>query len=632
MCGIVGIINHHAASDAKSLIRRMTNSMVHRGPDGSGEFLTEEVAIGHRRLAVIDLENGTQPIFNEDGTIAVVLNGEIYNYLKLRQELESRGHIFKTQTDTEVLVHLYEELGGECVAMLEGMFAFAIYNSRNRRVLLARDRMGKKPLFYFMYGDTLVFASELETLRQHPQMPRELDSNAVSDFLSLHYIPSPNTIYRNVRKLPPAHQLEFRLNDGTISIRGYWHLDYSLKTEMPFEEAAKELRSLVEKAVEKRLIADVPVGTFLSGGIDSTVITALTTKLRGNQDTDAFTIGFEESAYDERGFATQAAESINADSGGRLRHHVNVVNPCDFSLLEKLVIRSGEPYADASLLPTFLLSEFAKSKITVALSGDGADEMFSGYERYLAMKYARYADVLPRFLRSPLCLTGAACLPDAGERSLSGRLRRTLKLLSERHEERYFKLLDHCPQTNKRQLFGEKLHPSAEHNSAELFEALQWELTAPDRLERLAEMDVHSYLCNDILPKVDTASMAAGLEVRSPFLDKDVVEFAAKLPLEYKLAGNSRKHILKAAFADLVPPAIARRRKKGFGVPVSDWLRGEWSNLAEDAIFDGVLIRDGYFQEKPLRALWRAHQSGDTDAGYLLWGTLILALFLNSNH
>ncbi len=631
MCGISGIINHHAGPDAEPFLRTMCDELRHRGPDGEGYFCDADVALGHRRLAVIDVAGGAQPISGENGEVTVVLNGEIYNYKELRKVLEERGHCFRTETDAEVVVHLYEELGPGCVPMLDGMFSLAVYNSRTRRALLARDRFGKKPLFYFMSGDTLVFASELAALARHPGMPRELDPDAVSDYFSFLCVPGPNTIYRNVRKLAPAHLLELRLNDGTVSIRSYWHLDYSLKQEIPFDEAAAELRRLLEKAVEKRLMADVPVGTFLSGGIDSTIVTALAVKLRG-EPTPAFTIGFNNPRYDEREAARSAAAAIEARNPGRLLTREKVVEPCDFGLLEELVRHFGEPFADASMLPTALLACFAHGEITVALSGDGADEVFSGYDRYLAMRCSFRADLLPELLRRPLCRIAAAALPDCGERSFSGRLRRLMHVFATPAGRRYFALMDRAPQTLKNRLFGERLEAAAKRRSIEAFESIQWELSASDRVERLSELDLRTYLPNDILPKADICSMAASLEVRSPFLDREVVEFAAKLPQSYKLSGGSRKHILKAACSDLLAADQTRRGKRGFGVPVADWLRGPWKRKAEEALFESQLCLDGYFREDAVRSLWRDHQSGRRDRSYQLWSLLIFSLFLNNNN
>ncbi|MBS1371680.1 MAG: asparagine synthase (glutamine-hydrolyzing) [Lentisphaeria bacterium] len=631
MCGIAGIVNHRGDPAAGEIIAAMNAAQTHRGPDASGTYFDDQVALGHRRLSVIDLENGNQPFTNEDGTVVAVFNGEIYNFRRLRDELTARGHTFRSSADTEVIVHLYEELGGECTRLLEGMFAFAVYNAKTRRLLLARDRLGQKPLLYFMTNGTLVFASEFPALKCHPEMPAELDVNAVSDYLSFQYVPGPGTIYRNVHKLAPGHQLEFRLNDCTTSIRSYWRLDYSLKLTEPFEEAARTLRNLVEKSVERRLVADVPVGTFLSGGVDSTIITAVAAAKRHPGKTNAYTIGFSDAKYDERPFASKAADSINRRIGGGLLQREQVVDAGDFTLLEKLCAHCGEPYADASILPTALLSEFAASEVRVALSGDGADEVFCGYERYLALRYASRFSLLPGFLQRPLLSTAGALVPDGGERTVSGRLRRFLRVMAAAPEQRYFTLLDRCGMPLKRALFGEKLRSAANRNSAELFDSLQWELTSADRTERLSELDLHTYLPGDILTKVDIASMAYSLEVRSPFFDREVVEFAARLPLSCKLHGSKRKHILCEAFKDLLPREIVNRPKKGFGVPVASYLRGEWHNLAEQALFDGKLCGDGYFRRETVMGLWKEHESEKRDHSYLLWSLLIFSLFLERN-
>ena len=629
MCGIAGIINHHGG-DIKDILREMSRAMSHRGPDGEGEFYDGCCAFAHRRLAVIDPENGSQPIFNEDGTVAAILNGEIYNYRELRSDLERRGHQFKTRSDAEVIPHLYEEFGSSFVNKLDGMFALAVYSAKNSRLLLVRDRMGKKPLFYFMSGDTLVFASTLNALKKHPAMPRKTDLRAVSDFLSLHYIPCPNTIYRDVHQLPPAYLLEYHIRELTLSIRGYWHLDYSLKTELSFEEASAELRRLIEKAVEKRLISDVPLGSFLSGGVDSTVITALAAKLRPDAPLNCYHIGFPDPVYDETEYARSAAESLRRKFGDHICFHTKRIEPGDFALLEKMASHIGQPFGDASILPSALLSSFAGNDITVALSGDGADEVFAGYERYLALGLAARADILPNRFRKLLFLAAAAILPDNGERSRCGRIRRMLSCMAVPSSQRYLTILDRFPQKRRKVLFGERMQALLNRPGSEYFDSLQWELSSVDAIEKFSELDMHSYLPNDILPKVDTASMAYALEVRSPFLDREVVEFAAALPLSYKLCGSSRKHILKNAFADLLPEKVAGRAKKGFGVPVSRWLRNEWKSLAGEVIFDRKFMDAGYFSREALETVWGNHQTGKEDAGYLLWGILNFALFINA--
>ncbi len=629
MCGIAGIINPQVTPDATNIVRRMCDCLAHRGPDGSGIHQSSTAILGHRRLAIIDPTRGAQPITNEDGSVVAVFNGEIYNFRTLREKLEQQGHQFKTDTDSEVIVHLYEEHGSDFVRMLDGMFAFAVCNTKTHQVLLARDPLGKKPLVYFTAGKSLVFASEINALACHPGMPRQLDATAISDFLSFHYIPSPGSIYREVHKLPPGHFMEIKLEAETMQIHPYWRLNYSNKLQgMSFTDAAHELRRLVERSVEKRLMSDVPLGTFLSGGLDSTIITALTTRLRGTEETHAFTIGFEVDAYDERSWAAQAAQFINQQTNGKLRCLERVVEPCDFSLLETLAGGFGEPYADASMLPTCLLSRFAREQIKVALSGDGADEIFSGYERYIAIRYASRLDFLPNALRQRLFSIIGGCLPDRGERTFSGRLRRLLRMFACNPEERYFNLMNHFPGSMRQALFGDRLQDELRHDPIERFEQLSSELTSANPVEQVAELDVHTYLLNDILPKVDISSMSASLEVRSPFLDREVIEFAAQLPLEYKLQGQNRKRILKTAFADLVPPTLANRPKKGFGVPVAIWLRGAWREQARTNLFEGRLTQDGFIRSDALQTLWNEHQQAQADHGYPLWGLLILSMFL----
>ncbi|MDR0933138.1 MAG: asparagine synthase (glutamine-hydrolyzing) [Victivallales bacterium] len=631
MCGIAGIVNHRGDPTVGDVISAMNAALTHRGPDAAGTYFDAQVAFGHRRLSIIDLQNGTQPATNEDGTVIVVYNGEIYNFQYLREKLLARGHTFRTSSDTEVIVHLYEELGGECTRLLDGMFAFAAYNTKTRRVLLARDRLGQKPLLYFVSNGMLVFASEFSALKCHPAMPTELDVNAVSDYLSFQYVPGTGTIYRGVHKLAPGHQLEFRLDDNTAAIGNYWKLDYSQKTSATFEDSAQKLRVLVTEAVKRRLVADVPVGTFLSGGVDSTIVTAIAAAERHPGITNAYTIGFADAKYDERSFAELAAGAINQTIGGGLHRREKMVNANDFALLEKLAAHCGEPYADASILPTALLAEFAASEVKVALSGDGADEVFCGYERYLALRYASRFSLLPVFLQRPLLQIAGSLIPDSGERTRTGRLRRFLRVMSAPAQRRYFTLLDRCEMPCKRAIFGEKLQVAANRNSAEIFDNLSGELSSPNRVERLAELDLHTYMPGDILTKVDIASMAFSLEVRSPFLDRDVVEFAAQLPLSYKLHGSKRKHILCEAFKDILPGAIANRPKRGFGVPIAAYLRGEWHKLAEQALFDGKLCNDGYFNRDALMKLWQEHACAKRDHSYLLWSLLIFSLFLENN-
>ena len=630
MCGIVGIINHHGIHEAETIIHAMNDSLRYRGPDDDGFFIDDDVAFGHRRLAVISPETGHQPIFNEGGTVIAILNGEIYNHLELRRELEKKGHRFTTESDTETLVHLYEELGDSMVSRLEGMFAFAIYNRRNHHLLLARDRLGQKPLFYFISHDTLVFASELSGLLVHPAMEKELDMAAVNDYLSLLYIPEPKTIYRHVRRLPPGCTMTFSIDDPQPVIQPYWWLDFSHKNlGINFQDATKEVRRLVENAVRKRMVADVPLGVFLSGGLDSAIIAAVAAKIRAPEACDAYTIGFADASYDERAAARATTAAISRLPGVNLRHHELEVAPADFDLLRKLIRHFGQPFADASMLPTFLLSQFTRTGLTVALSGDGADEIFGGYERYIAMRMFHSAQRLPPPTQV-IYKVFAAILPDSGERTFCGRLRRLCRLLANRQENAYFSLLDHCPIQLRNNLLGPRLCDIANNDCTLPFAEIEKSLTATDFTERCSELDIHTYMPGDVLTKVDIASMACALEVRSPFLDHELAEFAAALPWDFKLHGNDRKHILKAAFADLLPQEILNRRKRGFGVPLAAWLRTTWRKQAEEALFDGPLFSEGFIERVPLLKIWNDHQSARSDNSYLLWTLLMLSLFLEN--
>ncbi len=631
MCGITGIINHHAFPAVERLIREMADAQAHRGPDDDGYFIDDDVAFGHRRLAVISPETGHQPIFNEDGTVVAILNGEIYNHLELRRELQQKGHRFTTESDTETLVHLYEEFGYSFVSQLQGMFAFAIYDRHNHHLLLARDRLGQKPLFYFMSNDTLVFASELSGLLAHPAMVKELDMTAIGDYLSLLYIPEPKTVYRHVHRLPPGCTMTFSIDDPQPIIQPYWRLDFSRKTQqINFQDAVKQLRGLVENAVRKRMLADVPLGVFLSGGLDSAIITAVAAKIRASEGIDAYTIGFADTAYDERAEARDTAAAISRLPGVNLRHHELEVTPDDFDILQKLIRHFGQPFADASMLPTFLLSQFTRTGLTVALSGDGADEIFGGYERYIAMRMFHSLRRLPS-LTQYIYKALAAILPDSGERTFCGRLRRFSSLLSQPKENAYFSLLDRCPTPIRHQIFGPRLHEFSNNNTLP-FADFEKTLTATDFTERCSELDIHTYLPGDVLTKVDIASMACSLEVRSPFLDHELVEFAAALPWDFKLHGNDRKRILKAAFADLLPHEIMNRRKRGFGVPLAAWLRTTWRKQAEEALFDGPLFSEGFVERDPLLKIWNDHQSSRSDWSYLLWTLLMLSLFLEKQN
>ncbi len=625
MCGISGIISFNAVPD-RTVLESMSRALQHRGPDDNGIKCFDRVALAHRRLAIIDLDNGRQPLSNEDGTVWIVFNGEIYNHLELRSTLNK--HQFRTACDTEVIVHLYEEYGEDAIAKLDGMFALAIYDRRNDKLLLARDRLGQKPLYYFISDTTMAFASELSALKQHPERPRQLNYQALHDYFSLQYIPAPATIYQHISKLPPAHTMTIDLNSRQTTLKRYWQLDFSHKTDLSFDAASEKLRQLLTQAVKKRLMSDVPYGAFLSGGLDSTIITALMSQLCPHS-VKTFTIGFEEKLYDERQYARQAAEAVNRSAPYPIEHHIKTVNPDDFELLQTLVRHYGEPYSDASMLPTFMLSKFTREQITVVLSGDGADEMFAGYERYLVMKYAAMANAVPGTLRRTLAKTLSRILPaKVEERSFNGRLQRLLALLSDESHERYFNIINRFPDHLKYKLYGEALQHRQFTPAATLINSAYQAATSPHYLEKLLETDIHTYLPGDILTKVDIASMACSLELRSPFMDFQLVEFAASLPFNYKQSGNSRKHILKHACRDIVPEQLLKRGKKGFGVPIAAWFRNGWREQLTCHLLEGEAVKQGFLQRAAVEELLRQHCSLHADYSYPLWAMLIFELFL----
>ncbi|OGV57064.1 MAG: asparagine synthase (glutamine-hydrolyzing) [Lentisphaerae bacterium GWF2_52_8] len=633
MCGIAGILNIDGVPADREILAAMNAAQLHRGPDSDGIFCDGALGLAHRRLSIIDLSGGAQPLCNEDKSVWTSFNGEIYNYPELRAELQRKGHCFKTNSDTEVIVHLYEEHGTGFVSRLNGMFAFAVYDKKKGLLLLARDRLGKKPLHYFLKGGAFAFASELQALRQHPEMPPELDLQAIWDYFSLQYIPSPNTAWLGVKKLPPAHTLLLSAEEASQPIlTRYWRPDYRVKTMGSLPELKEELRALLKDAVWRRLMSDVPYGAFLSGGIDSTIIVGLMTELCA-QPVEAFTIGFSEERYDERIFARRAVSHLQERGRSPIKHYEHVVNPCDFDAVVKLVSHYGEPYSDASMLPTYFLSKFTRERVTVALSGDGADELFGGYNRYLLMNALRRADILPLAIRRPLMRTLSAILSrKSEERSLAGRLRRIFRASSVPEAERYFEILCRFDESSKRQICGNAFADAKPVPTLRLFTEILSSCSSSDPTEKFSELDLHSYLPGDILTKVDIASMANSLELRSPFLDYRVAEFSAKLPWQLKLHGRSRKFILSQSFPEFFPPGLDTREKMGFGVPLANWFRGAWKEPLREHILGGESVRLGFLRKDAAEKLCREHAEAHAEHSYILWSLLIFELFLRQTH
>jgi len=624
MCGIAGIFHTDGRPVDPALPARMAQMLEHRGPDDSGVWIERNVGLAHRRLAVIDPVGGRQPASSADGRAIITYNGEAYNFRELRADLENAGYAFQTQCDTEVLVNLYVEVGETFPERINGMFALGIWDRRERKLILVRDRFGQKPLYYFFRDGTLAFASELRGLLVCPECPRTIRAQSVHDYLTYQYVPTPHTIFCGVRKLPPGSILICREGQTEEPIpRRWWRLDYSRTSSFPSIEAAGEsLAPLLQDAVARRMIADVPLGAFLSGGIDSTITAGLMTRCASGP-VRTFTIGFPEEKYDERRYAEHVARSFGVE------YHVRVVEPRDLAVLQRLVRHYGEPYSDASMLPTARLAEFTREHVTVALSGDGADELFGGYYRYVVMAVTRFLDFLPAEARHTVLRPLLAFLPPkTEERTLSGRLRRLLELgLSPDFRRRYLDLISRFPETLKYRVYGPALADCDLQDSYEVLRAAFDAATSPHPVERVSEVDVLTYLPGDILAKVDIASMAYSLEVRSPFLDHRVAEFAASLPWHWKQHRTQRKRILRRAFSDLLPHQIRRRPKIGFGVPVARWFRQGWRRPLEEVLLDPATRRRGWVDSSAVATLIREHCELRADHSYALWALFLLELW-----
>src|SRR6266536_666880 len=571
MCGITGWANLDsrtpAPEGARELLHAMCERMVHRGPYSEGIIVSHGVALGMRRLAIIDLVTGEQPTFNEDKSVAVILNGEIYNYRELRDDLEKRGQSFLSQSDTEVLPHLYEEYADEMVQQLNGMFAFALWDSKRRRLLLARDRFGEKPLYWGVFANTLLFASEPKVLLAHPAVKCSLNLQALREYLSFDYVPAPLTIYQGINKLPAAHTLT--LEDRDIKTQCYWSLSYRTKQPAPSEaEAAEHLRELLADSVRMRLVSDVPLGVLLSGGVDSSTIAALAVRA-SSEAVKTFSISFAESSFDESSYARAVAKFLGTD------HHEERLS---VNLAANLVGEIGswmdEPFSDPSLVPTYLLSRFTRKHVTVALGGDGGDELFAGYPMYRGHQWAEMYRRVPAALKAGIVEPLLRLLPV-----------KTKNLSFDYKANRFVAGVKYDPVTRHHVWFG-SFTPEQQQQvlTAETLRAtdgdiyqdarrMAEECEADDVVTRMQSLDTRLYLAEDILTKVDRASMAVSLEVRAPFLDPRVAEYAASLPPNYKLHGRKSKYILKCAVSGLLPGFVARRRKKGFGVPFAKWLK-----------------------------------------------------------
>ncbi|MGI8919447.1 MAG: asparagine synthase (glutamine-hydrolyzing) [Pyrinomonadaceae bacterium] len=628
MCGITGWANLDARTPppegAKQLLHSMCERMMHRGPDAEGLLVSTGVALGMRRLAIIDLVTGEQPVFNEDHSVAVILNGEIYNYRELRADLESRGHSFRSASDTEVLPHLYEEYGKKMVHHLNGMFAFVLWDAPNQRLFIARDRFGEKPLYWGIFGNQLLFASEPKVLLAHPDVRPGLNLHALRQYLSFDYIPAPRSIYEGINKLPAAHTLT--LESGRASVEPYWCLSYQTKQPVPDEtEAAKQLEALLAESVRMRLVSDVPLGVLLSGGVDSSAVAAFAVRA-SSEPVKTFSISFAESSFDESSYARGVAKYLGTD-----HHEERLSSNLAANLIGEIGSWMDEPFSDSSLVPTYLLARFTRKHVTVALGGDGGDELFAGYQMYRGHHWAEIYTKLPALVQRGLIEPLVRLLP-VKTKNLSLDYKALRFITGAKYDlvTRHHVWFGSFTPEQQQQLLTPEVLAASDGDIYRDARRMVSECDAETVLERMQNLDTQLYLAEDILTKVDRASMAVSLEVRAPFLDPGVAEFAASLPAHYKLRGGTSKYILKRAVQNLLPPFVTRRSKKGFGVPVAEWLKGQLKPLARDLLSPERVRRAGVFNAEYVTRLQDEHERGIANHRKLLWTLLMFELWHES--
>jgi asparagine synthase (glutamine-hydrolysing) len=620
MCGICGVASFQPEIPLDvSVLKRMNDSIQHRGPDDEGYYQDTQASLAMRRLSIIDLHTGQQPISNEAGDIWVVYNGEIYNFKNVRTELIRRGHIFKTLTDTEIIVHAYEEYGDKCIEHLNGMFAIALWDARKRRLFLARDRVGIKPLYYWIGQDKLVFASELKALILHPDVPRQINLTALDLFLTIEYVPAPHTIYDGIFKLLPGHTLA--VENGDVKIRQYWDVPYQ-PVSLSEAECTEILSGLINEAVKIRLMSDVPLGAFLSGGIDSSTVVGYMSQ-NMSEPVQTFSIGFEDDTYDEVPYANAVAKHFGTN------HHVKVLNPDIATLVEQLVPHHDEPFADTSIFPTFLVSKLASQNVTVVLSGDGGDELFAGYDTYIAEKLNRYYGRLPGTLRQKLLPRFAEWLPpQPAKKGIINKIKRMVEggaLDASLQHTRWMMFLN---ASEKDSLYQSDLRATLNDQlTANYFGSYFERANRFDSLAQQQYVDIKTYLVDDILTKVDRMSMAASIEARVPLLDYHIVEFAMNLPPQMKLNGSRTKSILRNAVKHLVPNFVLEKPKQGFSIPMKHWLRTSLKPMMLDLLSKDSLHTHGYFDQHIVSAWVQEHLDGRANHSHRLWSLMVFEMW-----
>lgn len=604
MCGIAGIVG---SAPSRETLERMALAIAHRGPDDSGYLEQPQAGFAFRRLSIIDVSGGHQPIWNEDQSLAIILNGEIYNHRDLRLGLEARGHRFRTHSDVETVLHLYEERRERCLDDMRGMFALAIWDEQRRELFLARDRVGKKPLYHALLADgSLVFGSEIKAILQHPGIERRPDLAAIDHFLTLQYVPSPLTAFEGIRRLPPAHWL--RWHDGRVDIGRYWSLEYLPKFSEPEAELREEMLRLLREAVRIRLESEVPLGAFLSGGIDSSAVVAFAAEAM-SQPLKTFSIGFEPSTHDESAYAAMVAERFGTD------HHELVVAAGAPETIDDIVWHYDQPFGDSSAIPSFAVARITRPHVTVVLNGDGGDESFAGYDRYRLSRFGRFFGLPGPVRRAAF----AAAIPAS---RFLGRAQRLVAVRPESREEAYYATLIHASEARRRWLYAQGLMAGL-HQSSPPLDRMR-DFSGLVALDAMLATDVSTYLPDDLLVKMDVATMAHSLEGRSPFLDQRLMEFMARVPADLKLRGGVSKYLLKSGLRGVLPDAVLDRPKMGFGVPLGHWLRTSLRELLTDTLLSQTALARGYFRPDAVRQMIDAQIAGSDEFQYTLWDLLLL--------
>lgn len=627
MCGIAGWAsldsNRPPMFGDEMLLQSMCDAIWHRGPDSEGLWLGTGVALGMRRLSIIDLSTGDQPVWNEDKTVVVVMNGELYNYREIRQELLNKGHKFYGASDTEILPHLYEEYGEEMLDKINGMFCFALWDFTKQKLIIARDRFGEKPLYYGIFENKLLFASEPKVLLQHPDVETNVNLDAIRQYLSFDYVPAPHSIYEGISKLPAGHILT--LQNGELKTRRYWKLSFQKREKLSFKDATEELGKLLADAVRMRLVSDVPLGILLSGGVDSSTVAAYATQF-STEKVKTFSIGFDEDSFDESKFAREVAEHLGTE---HYEDRLSVDTAAN--LISEIGTWLDEPLSDGSLIPTFLLSRFVRKHVTVALGGDGGDEIFAGYPMYYGHKMARVYDSIPRFVRAGMIEPVVNSLP-VSSKNLSFDYKAKRFVAASKYDvvTRHHSWFGSFSPDAQLDLLTESVKDFSAKDVYSDAKRLLEICDADDQIEQMQFLDMNFYMAEDILTKVDRASMAVSLEVRAPFLDPRVAEFAASLPINYKLNGSNGKYILKKAVEKLLPKTVVKRPKKGFGIPIAEWLKGKLNPLAHDLLSRDRLIRQDFFDYEYVEKLIDEHEKGIASHHKQLWTLLVFQLWYDN--